>query len=532
MNVAYDFRVIEEGFPLKNENIIYQKHPVVYLLHNDKKLYIGETTNLRRRFEVHQNTKAEHKFNQSKIVFSNYFNKSAIYDIETQLIKYFHVDAKYELVNTKTSQSSHLYYKKEKYAEVFKNLWNELKNKELVTRDISDIENDLLFKYSPFTAFSDEQLAISELITKGIKTKSESKSIISGDPGTGKTLVAIKMLYDLFHDENQANSNIKIGFCVPQSSVRKTFKKLLRMLKIKVDVISGSKLTNKYDVLIVDEAHRLKSYFGKQAKDLKHLIKGNGEHTTELELAIKNSKHLILMYDSAQSIRPADVDMNYLFDLPEYFQRFFLKEQFRVQAGSNYTKFIKGLLQINEGSDDFSFGDYEFEILDSIKELHCKILDKDRQYDLSRMSSGYYVKWKSKSGNSSEYDFVEKIGESEEYKINWNSTVEDWVGSLNAVNEVGCIHTLQGVDLNYCGVIIGNDIYLDPEDNKIKINANNYHDRNGMPLKDDDEFEEKLEKYIKNIYYVLLTRGIRGTYLYIENQPLKEYIMRMVDSSK
>lgn len=202
MNVVQDFRLIEERFPLENENIIYQKHPVVYLLHNDKRIYIGETTNLKRRFEDHFKTKKEHKFNQSKIVFSKYFNKSAIYDIETRLIKCIHVDDQYQLVNRKTQQSSHNYYKKEKYSEMFKDLWKELKNKKIVTRDLKDIENDLLFKYSPFTAFSDEQLAISELITAGVFTENESKSVIIGDPGTGKTLVAFKMLYDLCNNED------------------------------------------------------------------------------------------------------------------------------------------------------------------------------------------------------------------------------------------------------------------------------------------------------------------------------------------
>lgn len=524
---AYKFNIIEDDFPIIKQNIIYENYPVVYLIHNNKYIYIGETTNIKNRFKDHLNTKSDFLFNKSKIIFSKYFNKSAIYDIETKLIKCFYVENKFQLINTKTQQLSHNYYKKEKYTHMFENKWGEMRNQGLALKGLTEIENDLLFKYSPFTEFSDEQLYVSKIILDSIKSKKESKSIISGDPGTGKTLVAFKILYDLFNSEVYDVSKLKIGFCIPQSSVRKTFKRLLKRMKIKVDVISGANLTNKFDILIIDEAHRLKSYFSKQAKDLKHIIKGENEYTTELNLAIENSKHLVLMYDSSQFIRPADIDLNYEFELPETFKRYRLTEQFRVKSGSNYTDFIKGLLQIDDSPADFSFGDYEFEVLDSIEELHKKIKEKNEQFDLSRMASGYYVDWISKPGKdkdvSSIYDFEEQG-----YKIKWNSTIEDWVNSPNAINEVGCIHTLQGVDLNYCGVIIGNDIYLDPVDKKIKVNSKNYYDRNGLPIKDDREYYAKLEKYIKNIYYVLLTRGISGTYLFIEDQQLKKYINKII----
>jgi DUF2075 family protein len=129
--------------------------------------------------------------------------------------------------------------------------------------------------------------------------------------------------------------------------------------------------------------------------------------------------------------------------------------------------------------------------------------------------AGYAWDWKTKDGKS-DYDI-----EIDGLKMIWNSTNSDWVNSKNAINEVGCIHTVQGYDLNYTGVIIGPEISYDPKEHKILIHKDKYLDFNGRrSIRNDEE----LKFYILNIYKTLLTRAIYGTYVYVADENLRNYL--------
>ena len=141
------------------------------------------------------------------------------------------------------------------------------------------------------------------------------------------------------------------------------------------------------------------------------------------------------------------------------------------------------------------------------------IKQKNAEYGLSRMVAGYAWTWNTKKGG--EYDI-----EIDGLKLVWNSTTSNWVNSPNAINEVGCIHTIQGQDLNYTGVIIGPEISYDPQNHKLVIIEEKYKDINGKRSISDPK---ELERYIVNIYKTLLTRGIYGTYVYIVDENLRKY---------
>lgn len=106
-----------------------------------------------------------------------------------------------------------------------------------------------------------------------------------------------------------------------------------------------------------------------------------------------------------------------------------------------------------------------------------------------------------------------------DYEYRWNSVASDWINSENAINEIGCIHTTQGYDLNYCGVIIGNDLIF--KDGKVQYNADGYKD---VSAKDLTLSSEEMLDYIINIYKVLMTRGIYGTYVYVCDDNLRAYL--------
>lgn len=155
-----------------------------------------------------------------------------------------------------------------------------------------------------------------------------------------------------------------------------------------------------------------------------------------------------------------------------------------------------------------------------------KIKEKDSEHKLARVVAGYAWPWHTKPGSKSIQNYDIEI---DGLKLVWNSTAHDWVNSTNAVNEVGCIHTVQGYDLNYTGVIIGPEFYYDKLNNKFAVNKKKYFDINGRNgITDPSE----LERYIINIYKTLLTRGIKGTYIYIFDDNLREYFKSQLQPNK
>ena len=147
---------------------------------------------------------------------------------------------------------------------------------------------------------------------------------------------------------------------------------------------------------------------------------------------------------------------------------------------------------------------------------------KESEVGLSRMLAGYAWPWISKN------DQTLKDIEIQDVKRMWNHCTEGWVHTAEAIDEVGCIHSIQGYDLNYAFVILGKDIGYDKAAGKIIVRPECYFDKNG---KRTANYEELLE-YITNVYYVLMTRGIKGTYLYVCDDELREYLSQYMEVEK
>ena len=187
-------------------------------------------------------------------------------------------------------------------------------------------------------------------------------------------------------------------------------------------------------------------------------------------------------------------------------------------AGSEYIDFINDIF-LHKQPLKTTFSNYEFKIYDAADTMVEDIKLKNKEHGLSRIVAGYAWPWhtnpKKKDKQLKSHDI--EIGD---LKLVWNSSAQDWVNSENAINEVGCIHTVQGYDLNYVGVIIGPEFGYNHKAKKFKIDKTKYFDINGHAgVRDPQE----LEQYIINIYKTLCTRGIKGTYIYIVDKELREY---------
>lgn len=532
--------------------------PVVYIINNNKEAYIGETGQVRSRLKNHLANEERVDLTKISIISDKRFNKSAIVDIESKLIEYMSADEKFILQNANNGLRNHDYYEKEIYENLFKELWSKLKKEELVQHDLHVLENSDLFKYSPYKSLTTEQYdVIFQLVldlVEAIRNDEPTTMLINGEAGTGKTVVAMyimklfadKTVLDILSEENEEYvskykslqkklDNFTFALVVPQSSLRMTLKNVVKNIKgLYANMVIGPSEVDKkdYDLIIVDEAHRLnkgKHIMGLGAHYRFNERYGYDKYTSQLQWILNFSNHQILFFDELQSVRPSDTDKSEYKDLSdkENFYEYQLKSQLRVQGGDSYVTYVKDIFSNNPPEKKLNVDNYEFKIYNNISELRKFIKEKDDEVGLSRMLSGFGYEWISKGTTYEEaiekdlYDIV-----IQDERMIWNTGSGAWATSENAVNEVGSIHTIQGFDLNYAGVIIGKEVYFDKKDNKIKVHKDIYQDKLGKQ----STSEEDLIDYISNIYGVLLSRGIKGTLIYVEDESLKEHLSQYIDT--
>ncbi|MFA7216839.1 MAG: DNA/RNA helicase domain-containing protein [Candidatus Paceibacterota bacterium] len=503
--------------------------PVVYVLENGKDVYVGQAINAHRRLKQHnENTEKQIlKLKTAHILSDDEFNVSAALDIESWLIQYMSADQVFTLHNKNGGLKNHNYYDRPKYKAKFEDIWKQFLEMGIAKSTLEDLKNTDLFKYSPYKSLTEDQLFVARKIFKDLKFGKSQSYIVNGRPGTGKTILATYLFK--FLKEQDETKNLKMVLVVPMTSLRTTIKKVFGKIKgLSSSMVIGPNDVARgiYDLIIVDEAHRLqrrKNIMGMGAYDQVNTRLGLPKEATNLDWIMKCSKNQIFFYDENQSIKPADVRKEDFKKLNA--QYYTLSTQMRVEAGEEYIEFIEALFDLQKPIKT-NFENYDFKIYDNVEEMVSAIREKDKKHGLSRVVAGYAWPWHTKSGSKSKQKYDIEIGN---YKGIWNSTATDWVNSPNAINEVGCIHTVQGYDLNYIGVIIGPEFGYDIENKKFFVDREKYLDRNGRAGIQDPK---ELDGYIKNIYKTILTRGIKGTYVYIVDENLRKYFKEKLRESK
>lgn len=493
-----------------------QNWPVVYLIEDGKEIYIGETINIHSRSKQHLENEKRKSLTKIHVISDDEYNKSATLDTEALLIQYIFADGQYTLQNGNGGLQNHNYFDKQKYISKFEVLWSKLQELKLTKQDLVQLKNTDLFKYSPYKTLTEDQLVVVSDIVERIVKNNNKTFIVNGKPGTGKTILATYLFKYLAEDER--TKHLKVGLVVPMTSLRLTLQRVFRKIKgLKSNMIIGPSdvVKSSYDILIIDEAHRLKrrkNITNYRSHDQVNLKLELGNEGTELDWILKSSQHQIFLFDENQSVRPADIRAGDMKALPAL--HYELKTQMRVEGGERYMQFVEQLFE-KPTSNSVDFEKYDFKVYEDISEMVRDIKEKETQHKLSRIVAGYAWPWVTKKDYSL-HDI--EIGS---VKLKWNSTNQDWVNSKNAINEVGCIHTIQGYDLNYVGVIIGPELSYNFDTKKFFIKKEHYHDANGWRGIEDPK---ELERYIINIYKTLLTRGIKGTYIYAVDENVRKFL--------
>lgn len=375
----------------------------------------------------------------------------------------------------------------------------------------------------------DEQAVCYDMCLKTMaKCKEDGKKrtiVIQGGPGTGKSVLAVNLLMEFI------NKSLNTCYATKNSAPREAFLSLLthsdakKQVNIKQLFRSPFGLSNvpdnTYDCLIVDEAHRLvKKMYGDW----------NGEN--QVKECISASLLSIFLLDEDQAVTVNDIgsiaeiskwcrELNSTLKMPAEAK---LVSQFRCNGSDAYIQFIDDILQRTEESVTVSLDElnFDFRIFDSAIELRESLREKNAINNKSRMVAGYCYDWNVKHGRG-DYDIMLPDG----FKAKWNLEKDKiWAINPNSFEEVGCIHTAQGLEFDYVGVLIGKDLKYDSTSGRIITDK--------QAISKDDKSsgirscknESIVRKLILNTYKTLLTRGQKGCYVYCEDKSLAEYIKK------
>ena len=390
----------------------------------------------------------------------------------------------------------------------------------------------LMLKGNKEFTLIDEQKVVFEKSLEIVRNQQRKQVyIIHGGPGTGKTVLAINMLVAIL------NMDKNVMYVTKNAAPREVYRKKLtdgQYRRAYIDnLFKGSgafteAISNDFDCLIVDEAHRLNEKSG--------MFQNLGEN--QIKEIINAARTSIFFVDDFQMVTTKDIGSTneikkwcHYFDTEIYEDT--LLSQFRCNGSDSYLSWIDNVLEINpEAMDDFDH-DYDIRICDRPDEVKDLIMEKNKANNKARMVAGYCWDWIREGKNNSDVHDIQ-IGD---FGMSWNlGSSSTWAIDPGSVNEIGCIHTCQGLEFDYVGVIIGEDLRYDDgiitDFTKRAKTDQSIKGLKGLYAKDPQKALNIADRIIKNTYRTLLTRGQKGCYIYCVDEKLKEYLKLRLNAHK
>lgn len=377
-----------------------------------------------------------------------------------------------------------------------------------------------------FVLIDDQKIVYENAIAVARKASKAKKRvlIVEGGPGTGKSVVAINLLVDL--SKFGLNGRYVSKNAAPRSVYENKLTGTYRKTEISNFFSGSGKFTKAdkggFDVLIVDEAHRLNEKSG---------LYGNlGDHQIREIISVANCS--IFFLDEDQRVTLKDIGSREEIEAcargaGAVVSRLELSSQFRCNGSDGYLSWLDDVLGVRETANPtLDVSEFDFRVFDSPVEMHELIAQRNKINNKSRVVAGYCWKWITKK-QPAEFDIV--IPE-HDYRRRWNLSSDGslWIVAEDSIDEVGCIHTSQGLEVDYVGVIVGPDFVV--RDGKVvcqpEKRASSDKSLSGYKklIKSDPKAgRQHVDQIIKNTYRTLMTRGMKGCYVYCTDSETAAY---------
>ena len=402
------------------------------------------------------------------------------------------------------------------------------------SKSLQDAIVGMLESNPEFNLIDDQKVVFERIMELSRKCENDGKKrvlIARGGPGTGKTVIAINLLAHLTQE------GVFAQYCSKNSAPRLVYAKKLKGHRTKSSIDNMFKGSGSYvdapkdavGAILADEAHRLNEKSG---------LYGN-QGVNQIHEIIHAARLSVFFIDESQRVTVKDIgsvdEIKHwaTFNNAEVFEDE-LSSQFRCNGSDGYLAWLDDVLEIRETANyNLEAPNYEFMVFDSPEEMRNRVVERNQSSNKARILAGYCWNWP-KAGRSDTNTHEIKIGD---FEISWNlDGGESFAISPTSINEAGCIHTTQGLEFEYVGVIIGDDLRYEDGALVTDFKKRAKTDQSIKGLKkmegDDPERAHRLaDQIIKNTYRTLMTRGMKGCYVYATDKGLRDYLKNRVKSS-
>lgn len=398
------------------------------------------------------------------------------------------------------------------------------------SKSLQDCLGSMLNGNKEFVLIDDQKVAYEtamRMAKDAVAFGKKQTLIIEGGPGTGKSVLAVNLLVDL------TKINMSTFYVTRNGTPRAVFRKKLQgdFKQSFIDSCFQSSGNfyqtekNSIDALVVDEAHRLTEKSG--------FYSSEGEN--QIKEIINSAKFSVFFIDEDQRVTVKDIGevdaiKKFAEELGADCKKIELESQFRCNGSDGYLAWLNNLLDIKKTANfdamDFK---YDFKVFDDPNEMRKAIVEKNEKNNKSRLVAGYCWDWKKEGKNDT--NFYDITIPKYQFGMSWNlgDSSATWAIGKDSVNEIGCIHTCQGLEFDYVGVIIGDDlVYRDGQIvTDVSKRASTDQSIKGikkMMVEDPEGTKDLADRIIKNTYRVLMTRGMKGCYVFCTDDGLRDYI--------
>lgn len=383
----------------------------------------------------------------------------------------------------------------------------------------------------------DEQLVVFDKVLaaarSGFHDRRKQVMIVHGGPGTGKSVIALNLMAELLHGGYNAH------YATGSKAFTETLRKIIGPrgeVQFKYFNSYMSAELNDVDVLICDEAHRIR-----ESSNNRFTRKTQRSNLPQIAELIRVSKVGVFFIDDWQIVRPNEIgSADYIRDYAEKLgcqvSDFTLEAQFRCSGSDAFVNWVNNTLGVQATANVLWTGDedFDFRIVESPEELDAAIRRKVEEGASARLTAGFCWPWSKPNSDGTLVADVKIDG----WSRPWNAKSGAgrlakgipkeslWAYDPNGIDQVGCIYTAQGFEFDYAGVIFGLDLTYDPD--KSEWIGDKTKSQDTVVKRSNEQFVD----LVKNTYRVLLSRGMKGCYVYFMDKNTERFFRSRISTKQ